>query len=243
MIDAALAAEICVPKDVKSVSVIGQDDSGVFQDATGQQYFLAEVYSEAFDRMLIGQNAVLDAAFTAYPIGPANRWDQRPAWIVRSGSNQHSLLQSDLLERGHAIYMPKLSGGPCADYLRKMERHAERSGRELWADGRRLPVYSAAIPDVPLAAAGTYGILRGRIVSLGKTRSTRYLNFGRYWKVDFTVTLAATDAPLALEGLAEDGVSFEDLDGRAVEIRGVIEDQDGPLIAWRRAEQLVVLEE
>lgn len=239
----SLAFEVCASKDLHSVAVGPADAAGLFHDADGQPYFAAEVHSKANDAPPLAGIAVFRATLSAYPLGPPNRWGQRPAWIVGTSGTTRFLLQAELLENGRAVYMPKLSTGGCAGYLRQMERNAERSGLGLWQDGKQLPVYSAAVPDALLKAAGRYVIVRGRIVSLGKTRSTRYLNFGRYWKKDFTVTLANKDTDDVLAAVTDDGWSFEELAGRIVEIRGVIDVRDGPLIAWHRAEQLVVLEE
>lgn len=219
------------------------DLNSTFHDAAGRGYAAAEIYSSAFETFAPEPLSNADAHLTAFPIGSLNRWKLVPALIVYQSENGARLLQQDRLERGQAIYMPKQTAGPCADQLRQAEMKARRSALGIWGEGNSPPVYAAAGLQRLVAAAGQYGIVRGRIVSLGKTRSTRYLNFGRYWKKDFTVTLASQDADIVLAGLGRKGWSFEDLDGQPVEIRGVIEVQDGPLITWSHPEQLIVLEE
>ncbi|WP_420413108.1 hypothetical protein [Roseibium sp.] len=219
------------------------DLNPTYRDAVGRGYAAAEIFSIASETFAPEGLSNAGAHLAAFAIGPVNRWKLVPALIVYQSENGARLLQQDRLQRGQAIYMPKQTAGACADQLRQAEMKARRSELGIWGEGNSPPVYAAAGLQRLVAAAGQYGIVRGRIVSLGKTRSTRYLNFGRYWKKDFTVTLASQDADIVLAGLRRKGWSFEDLDGQPVEIRGVIEVQDGPLITWSLPEQLIVLEE
>lgn len=233
----------CLPAAITPVPVKMTGSDTIFRDADGRAYEAADLFlSETGEGVDLAMPA-RETAATAYPVGAANRWNIIPALFVRLSEKGPVLLQQDLLQAGQAIYVPKHLDKACAGKMRQAETSAQRSAEGIWSDGMPPLLFAASSPNMLLKAAGKYVIVRGRIVSLGKTRSTRYLNFGRYWKTDFTVTLASADADTVLSGLAQAGWSFEDLNERAVEIRGVIEVRDGPLITWHHPEQLIVLEE
>ncbi|MEM9633242.1 MAG: hypothetical protein AAGA50_18065 [Pseudomonadota bacterium] len=179
----------------------------------------------------------------AIPAGPANRWGLIPAWIVIHKGDALRLLQAAELEAGGALFVPELASGTCADQLRLAENSARDEKSGIWARGKQVLVHSATDLKNLEDSAGNYVIARGRIVSLGKTRSTRYLNFGRYWKTDLTVTLKTSDEDRLDAALSQNGWRIEDLANKTVEIRGVVQVRDGPLIALRHPEQLVVLED
>jgi hypothetical protein len=233
----------CVSENVVPVPVVETGETGVFSDAAGQHYYASEVLPVlAGGHQSVGPTAN-EANFQALPIGPKNRWQMTPAMIVRNANSAPTLFQKELLAAGEAIFMPQASGGACAKLLREGEQAARQAGHGLWGQNRAAPVYWAGNPDLLLEAAGDYVIVQGRIVSLGKTPRTRYLNFGRYWKTDFTVTIARSEEDAIATHLSEIGLSFEDLAQKAVEIRGVLDVKDGPLMAWDHPEQLIVVEQ
>ena len=215
----------------------------MFSSASGEQYHSSDVLLVSLGENLRASLAARWSNFQALPIGPQNRWQMTPAMIVAHAGAAPILLQKELLEAGEALFMPQVSTGACAELLLRSEQNARRAGRGLWGQNRAAPVYWAGNPDLLLKAAGDYVIVQGRIVSLGKTPRTRYLNFGRYWKTDFTVTIARSEEDAIATYLSEIGLSFEDLAQKAVEIRGVLDVKDGPLIAWAHPEQLVVVEQ
>ena len=233
----------CVSDNAVPVPVIETAEIGVFSDVSGRQYHASEILPVlAGIPQSIGSTAN-EANFQAMPIGPKNRWQMIPAMIVMNANSAPMLLQNELLAGGKAIFMPQASFGACAELLRNSEQTARRAGRGLWGQNHAAPVYWAGNPDLLLKAAGDYVIVQGRIVSLGKTPRTRYLNFGRYWKTDFTVTIARSDEEAFVTHLSQIGLSFEDLAQKAVEIRGVLDVKDGPFMAWTHPEQLVVVEQ
>ncbi|MES0883830.1 hypothetical protein [Roseibium sp. SCP14] len=244
--DAAISA--CVPAGVEAVAVEEKSADRVFVSRTGQRFLATDIQSHASDRSSILVAHGSDAAgnrqvLEAIPAGPANRWGFIPAWIVVREADASRLLQAAELEAGVAVFAPDKASGPCADHLRQAETLARGEKSGIWARGKHLPVYSAADLKELEASAGQYVIAHGRVVSLGKTRSTRYLNFGRYWKTDFTVTLKASDEAEFDAALGRNGWRIEDLANKTVEIRGVVQVRDGPLIVLRHPEQLAVLED
>lgn len=232
----------CLPETVESAVVSGPDADGAFKDKDGARYFATDLRGaeDGMTGMIPASAAPIE--IRAYPAGQTDRWGTRPAWIVAKGSDKAALLQYHLLERGREVFAPRHASDACADFLLDAEHSARRRKAGLWAEDPQHRVFSAGDPNALEAAAGDYVIVQGRIVSLGKTRTTRYLNFGRYWKVDFTVTVGEALAAPVEARLALAGLSFAQLAGRAVEIRGVVQIDDGPLVDLRHPAQLLVLD-
>lgn len=179
----------------------------------------------------------------AVPIGPPDRWNRVPAWIVVDRGGDARLWQAERIGKGQAVFAPFQAGAACAQALRLAESRARRAGAGAWRNKGAGLAFSSARPKSFQNAAGRYVIVRGRIVSLGKTSRTRYLNFGRYWKTDLTGTLKTSDEDAFNMALGRSGWSLDDLAGRFVELRGTVENRDGPHIALRHPEQLVVLDD
>ncbi|WP_422378746.1 hypothetical protein [Roseibium sp.] len=179
----------------------------------------------------------------AVPAGSEDRWGRVPSWIILRRDGSLQIWQSSLLEQGAAFFAPLHAEAGCAEALRRAEGRARQESTGLWREGGAGLAYRTDRPDAFADAEGRYVIARGRVVSLGKTRSTRYLNFGRYWKTDVTGTVRVSDEDDFNAALARRGWHLDGLAGRVVELRGVVELRDGPHIALRNPEQLVVLED
>ena len=182
------------------------------------------------------------ANLSALPVAGPNRWGLVPAWIVRQDRDETRLLQAEVLESGEALFAPDAAAGACADRLHAAERAARRARSGYWRAAAGNTLFAAWEPDTFAGHDGHYVIARGRVVSLGKTASTRYLNFGRHWKADLTVTFRSSEENMFNAALGRSGHKVDDLAGHSVEVRGVLQDRDGPYIALRHPEQLVVLE-
>jgi len=124
----------------------------------------------------------------------------------------------------------------CLDLLFAAEGRARLGGLGIWAD----PYYSTRAADQPgdlLARAGQYELVEGRVLLAEKNGGRVYLNFGRFWKEDFT---AVIDAP-ALRLFAGAGMDPLALENALVRIRGWVDDRDGPRIEVTHPEQIEVL--
>jgi micrococcal nuclease len=124
----------------------------------------------------------------------------------------------------------------CLDLLFAAEGRARLSGLGIWRD----PYYSVRAANAPgdlLARAGHYELVEGRILLAEQSGGRVYLNFGRFWKEDFT---AVIEAP-ALRLFAAAGIDPLVLDGALVRVRGWVDDRDGPRIEVTHPEQIEVL--
>jgi micrococcal nuclease len=124
----------------------------------------------------------------------------------------------------------------CLDLLFAAEGRARLAGLGIWAD----PYYSTRAADAPgdlLARAGQYELVEGRVHLAEQSGGRVYLNFGRFWKEDFT---AVIEAP-ALRLFAQAGIDPLVLENALVRIRGWVDDRDGPRIEVTHPEQIEVL--
>lgn len=246
-------ADVCAGAPEKAVPVTYDSDEALFVSTSGERFFVSDIQlpikiSGPASGQGGGRNTLQaffearpDLKVTATAAGPENRWGLTPGWVFVSSGGRSALLQAELLKAGIAIFAPDRAGAACADALRAAETQASQARTGLWAERAPRLVYSTAAPESFSSASGHYVIARGRIVSLGKTRSTRYLNFGNYWKTDFTVTLKASDEDDVNMALGRSGWTLDALEGQVVEIRGSVQDRDGPSMVLRHPEQLVVL--
>jgi len=124
----------------------------------------------------------------------------------------------------------------CLDLLYAAEGRARLAGLGIWSD----PYYSIRAANASgdlLARAGHYELVEGRVLLAEKRGGRVYLNFGRFWKEDFT---AVIEAP-ALKLFAETGIDPLVLENALVRIRGWVDDRDGPRIEVTHPEQIEVL--
>ena len=75
------------------------------------------------------------------------------------------------------------------------------------------------------------------MVSVRESGGTIYVNFGRRWSEDFTVTIAKRNE----RAFSAAGLEPKSLRGRRVRVRGWIEERGGPWVEAARPEQIEVL--
>jgi endonuclease YncB( thermonuclease family) len=134
-------------------------------------------------------------------------------------------IEVDLVAAGQAFVSPYAGNQNCVGDLIAAERRARGGRLGLWGD----PYYAARDADNPaavLAALGRFAIVEGKVVSVRESGGTIYVNFGRRWSEDFTVTISKRNE----RSFAESGLVPKSLAGRRVRVRGVIEERGGPWI-------------
>jgi hypothetical protein len=130
----------------------------------------------------------------------------------------------------------RVGDAACAAELLAAERGARAENLGLWADPRHA-IRKADDPAAILADRGRFTLVEGFVLSVRESGGTIYVNFGRRWSEDFTVTVpkrserAFTAAGLELKALA----------GRPARVRGVIEERGGPWIEAMRPEQIEII--
>ena len=99
---------------------------------------------------------------------------------------------------------------------------AREARRGLWADAA-YQVRPADKPAELLRYRATFQLVEGKIVRVGQTRGTIYLNFDRNWRRGFSVSLRRDDSQL----LGEHASNPKALEGRSVRVRGWIGERGG----------------
>jgi endonuclease YncB( thermonuclease family) len=116
------------------------------------------------------------------------------------------------------------------------ETKARAAALGIWAD----PYYRVRRADRPAdfaALSGHYELVEGRVLKAEKSGGRTYLNFGRYYKEDFTAVLDARAQRL----FAGDKIDPLKLGGALVRVRGWVDLVDGPRIEITHPEQIEVL--
>ena len=121
----------------------------------------------------------------------------------------------------------------CADILLRSERVARAARRGLWADPNFAPLRRENLARIA-AAQGQFALVEGKLLSLRESGATIYLNFGRRWTRDFTVTILKRHR----REFAAAGIDPKGLEGRPIRVRGWIEQRGGPIMDAVAPEQI-----
>jgi endonuclease YncB( thermonuclease family) len=149
-----------------------------------------------------------------------------------------TLAQRELLTAGQALVSPAAMAAGCRTYLRDAERTARAAKLGLWGDPYYVVKQADNIADV-LAEQGRFAVVEGKVASVRESGGVVYVNFGRRWSEDFTVTILKRNE----RGFAGAGLAPKALAGRHVEVRGWIEERGGPAIEVVRPEQIEIVNE
>ena len=164
-----------------------------------------------------------------------DRYGRVPAFAFVSGDRRP--VQEALLAQGQARVSARVGDMACAAELLAAEQQARTARLGLWAD----PVYGMRQAEHPadvLAERGRFAVVEGKVLSVRESGGTIYMNFGRRWSEDFTVTVLKRNE----RSFTSAGRELKKLSGRTVRIRGVIEERGGPWIEASRPEQIEIAE-
>jgi hypothetical protein len=190
----------------------------------------------------LGENAATPPAGTAITLKriaantETDRYGRLAAHVFINEDGAERWLQSDLVGRGLARVSARVGDAGCAKILWAREQSARAAKLGLWGE----PYYVMGKAEEPLEVLrqrGRFALVEGRVLSVRESGATIYVNFGRRWSEDFTVTIAKRNEKL----FAAAGVAPKTLDGRRVRVRGWIEERGGPWVEAARPEQIEVL--
>jgi Staphylococcal nuclease homologue len=172
-------------------------------------------------------------------LGAARETDRYGRVIAHVFINENGAerwLQADLLRAGLAR-VARVEDTPCARALQADEETGRAAKLGLWDD----PYYvmnKAEEPGEILKSRGRLALVEGRVVSVREVGGTIYVNFGRRWSEDFTVTIAKRNE----RAFTAAGLEPKRLSGRLVRVRGWIEERGGPWVDAARPEQIEVVQ-
>jgi hypothetical protein len=109
--------------------------------------------------------------------------------------------------------------------------------RGLWADPNFAPLPADNLVELG-AKRGQFALVEGKVLSVHESGATIYLNFGRRWTQDFTVTILKRQR----RTFAAAGVEPKSLEGRRIRVRGWIERRGGPIVEALTPEQIEIVE-
>ena len=181
----------------------------------------------ALDALIGGDDIVLRRADIA-----TDRYGRLVAYAYAVRDGEELFAQGELIASGFARVGDHVGSRTCTLALLKSEDAARTAKLGLWADSH-YDVLDAETPTDVLARRGRFALVEGKVVSVRESGATIYVNFGRRWSEDFTVTVLKrnernfTAAGLDLKGLA----------GRRIRVRGFVEARGGTgLSPWIEAE-------
>jgi endonuclease YncB( thermonuclease family) len=173
---------------------------------------------------------VLNRSISLKGTGTTDRYGRIHAFPFVNGSE--TPIQYALLDRGLAVTGARIGDAACRDSLLRRERAARTARLGIWGSGD-YRLHQADDPAAILASVGRFAIVEGRVLSVRESGNTVYVNFGRRWSEDFTVTIAKRTEPALISA----GLVPRSLAGRIVRVRGVIEERAGPWIEATAADQ------
>jgi endonuclease YncB( thermonuclease family) len=142
----------------------------------------------------------------------------------------------EMIAQGHAQVAARIADRSCLADLLASERSARAAKLGLWASSA-YAVRQADRPAEILAQKGRFALVEGKVLSVRESGGTVYVNFGRRWSEDFTVTILKRNE----RAFTTAGMEPKKLDGRRVRVRGWIEERGGPWIEATRPEQIEIL--
>lgn len=148
-------------------------------------------------------------------------------------------LQQALLRQGMARVYSFADNRALVPALLAAEAEARGQRRGIWREPFYQPRTPAMLEADVAAFVGSFQIVRGRVLDTGETRTRLYINFGGRWRTDFTV-----EVPAAVQRrfAGDSRLQPSRLAGAWVEVRGWIEQRNGPMIEISHPEQIVFLE-
>jgi endonuclease YncB( thermonuclease family) len=168
---------------------------------------------ETLDALVGGDAVVLRRAEAV-----SDRYGRLLAFAYAERDGEELFAQGELLAAGYARVADRVGSRACATELLGRERTARTAKLGLWANSY-YEVLNAETPADVLARRGRFALVEGKVVSVRESGSTIYVNFGRRWAEDFTVTIQKRNE----RNFAAAGLDVKGLAGRRVRVRGWVE--------------------
>jgi hypothetical protein len=165
-----------------------------------------------------------------------DRYGRLDAHIFITDNGAERWFQAELVRKGLARVSARVGDTACARSLHAEEQTARSSKLGLWGEPYYV-ISKAEDPTGVLAARGRLALVEGKVLSVRESGGTIYVNFGRRWSEDFTVTIAKRNE----RAFSAAGLEPKSLSGRRVRVRGWIEERGGPWVEAVRPEQIEVL--
>jgi endonuclease YncB( thermonuclease family) len=181
----------------------------------------------ALDALIGGDDVVLRRADIA-----TDRYGRLVAYAYAVRDGEELFAQGEMIASGFARVGDHVGSRTCALELLKNENAARAAKLGLWADSHYDVLDAETAADV-LARRGRFALVEGKVVSVRESGATIYVNFGRRWSENFTVTVLKRNE----RNFTAAGLDLKGLTGRRIRVRGWIEARGGTgLSPWIEAE-------
>lgn len=167
----------------------------------------------ALDALIGGDDIVLRRADVE-----TDRYGRVVAYVYAVRDGEELFAQGEMIAAGLARVSDRVGSRSCALELFKRETAARQAKLGLWAEPY-YEVLNAETPADVLARKGRFALVEGKVVSVRESGATIYVNFGRRWSEEFSVTVLKRNE----RNFAAAGLDLPGLAGRLVRVRGFIE--------------------
>jgi endonuclease YncB( thermonuclease family) len=231
----AVAQDSCKLTPIGTVNVAAVRDGRTLMLTDGRELRLAAIEAGADGR------GALQALIAGRPLrlerlgAETDRYGRLVAFAFAGEAPQS--LQAALLEQGQARVSVRIGDKACAATLLTAERNARAASRGLWADPNFAPLQAENLPRLQ-AEMGHFALVEGKVLSVRESGATIYVNFGRRWTRDFTVTILKRQQ----RTFTAAGLEPKRLEGRRIRVRGWLEQRGGPIVAAEAPEQIELVD-
>lgn len=231
----AAAQEPCKLAEVGTATVAGVRDGRTLLLADSRELRLSAI--EVTDDTRIALQSLVGAQSIRFemPYAGYDRYGRLLAFIYTENTGES--VQQALVTQGRARISTRIGSKACADLLLNAERAARTARRGIWADPNFAPLPADNVTRIG-TARGQFALVEGKVLSVHESGATIYLNFGRRWTLDFTITILKRHR----RGFSAAGIDPKSLEGRLVRVRGWIEQRGGPIIEADAPEQIELVE-
>lgn len=231
---AAVAQTACGGQDLGTVTVRAVRDARTLVTDDGPEVRLAALEippaGTAALHRLEGRVLRLKAAAEA-----RDRYGRIVAFATAPDTTRS--VQEALLSAGEARVSARIGGKACAEALFTIERQARDGRRGLWADPNFAPLRSDDYRRFR-AENGRFVLVEGKVLSVRESGATIYVNFGRRFTRDFSLTIVRRlHAQFTAAGLEPKA-----LEGRRIRVRGWLERRRGPIMDVATPDQIELIQ-
>jgi micrococcal nuclease len=153
-------------------------------------------------------------------LGRVNRMGHHLVHLERA--NEGIWVQGTLLAVGLARTRTTQSNPELAEQMYALEQQARAKNTGIW----EIPEFQVLPADNTDGLDDGFYIVEGRIVSAALNNNRVFLNFGKDWRTDFTVSIAPADR----RRFSRAGLDPLSWNGKIVRVRGWLRHYNGPYI-------------
>jgi endonuclease YncB( thermonuclease family) len=143
-------------------------------------------------------------------------------------------VNAELIKQGYAQVYTFPPNVKYTDVFVEFQRQARKEKRGLWGSYDDKDI----APSQAHKRIGTLASVKGRVVSVYKTKKTVFLNFGKNYKTDFTVVIFAKNFKYFYDKNIDPAVYYKN---KTVRIAGFIKEYNGPEIIISHPAEIEVL--